>query len=37
MKRSNAEKNMYNQVGFSYDDSKESSSKTTEGNHHFEF
>jgi hypothetical protein len=34
LKRMNAEKNVYNQVGFTYDDSsnsKESSSKITEG------
>jgi metal-responsive CopG/Arc/MetJ family transcriptional regulator len=30
LKRINADKNAYNQVGFTYDDSKELSSKTTE-------
>ena len=35
LKRNNAHKNAYNQVGFSYDNSKESSTKTTEGNFHF--
>jgi len=38
LKRSNADKNSYNQVGFSYDqinNSKESQSKTTEGRNEY--
>jgi hypothetical protein len=31
LKRINTDKNAYNQVGFTYENSKESSSKTTEG------
>ena len=36
LKRNNADKNAYNQVGFNYDNAKEkSSSKTTEGKFHW--
>lgn len=35
LKRTNADKNTYKQVGFSYDDTKESSTKTTDGKSYF--